>query len=58
MVRKAKAQLKLNLVRDVKGSKDSFCKYISGKRKITENVFLLLNGAGALLTEDIKRLRY
>ena len=55
MVRKAKAQLELNLVRDVKGKKNSFCKYISGKRKIRENVVLLLNGAGALLTEDIEK---
>jgi len=30
----------------VKCNKNSFCKYISGKRKIKENVVLLLNGAG------------
>lgn len=55
VIRKAKAQLKFNLARDVKGNKISFLKYISGYRKIRENVFQLLNGVGALLTEEIKK---
>ena len=33
LVRKAKAQLELNVVRDVKENKKSFFKYISDKRK-------------------------
>ncbi|KAK4825785.1 hypothetical protein QYF61_002348 [Mycteria americana] len=37
-VRKAKAQMELNLARDVKAYKKGFCKYIGDKRKTRENV--------------------
>jgi len=36
-VREAKANLELNLVRDVKGNKKGFYKYINSKRKTREN---------------------
>ncbi|KAK4815711.1 LOW QUALITY PROTEIN: hypothetical protein QYF61_006749 [Mycteria americana] len=55
-VRKAKADLELNLSRYGKGDKKDFYKYINSKRKATENVSLLLNGAGEPVTK--KRLRY
>ena len=48
-VRKAKACLELNLLRDAKGNKKGF--YINSKRT-GENVGLLLNGAGDLVTKD------
>lgn len=37
-VRKAKAQIELNLARDVKDNKKGFYKYIGDRRKTTENV--------------------
>lgn len=45
-IRKAKANLELSLVRDVKGNNNGFYKYISSKRKVREIVSLLLDGAG------------
>lgn len=54
-IRKAKAVLEFNLVRDVKGDKKGFCKYLNSKRKVREYVSPLLNGAEELVTE--KRLR-
>ncbi|KAK4810509.1 hypothetical protein QYF61_004289 [Mycteria americana] len=54
-VRKAKAHLELNLVRDVKGDKKGFCGFIISKRKTRENVGLLLNGAGDLVTQDMEK---
>ncbi|GAB0207863.1 hypothetical protein GRJ2_003252000 [Grus japonensis] len=53
--RKAKAHLELNLARDVKDNKKGFFKYISSKRKTRENVGLLLNEVGALVTEDTEK---
>ncbi|GAB0206587.1 hypothetical protein GRJ2_003124300 [Grus japonensis] len=53
--RKAKAQLELNLARDVKDKKKGFFKYISSKRKTKENVGTLLNEVGALVTEEIEK---
>ncbi|GAB0182556.1 mitochondrial enolase superfamily member 1 [Grus japonensis] len=53
-MRKAKAHLELNLVRDVKDKK-GFFKYISSKKKTRENVGLLLNEVGALVTEDTEK---
>ncbi|XP_068809550.1 uncharacterized protein [Struthio camelus] len=53
--RKTKAHLELNLARDVKDNKKGFFKYITSKRKTRENVGLLLNGAGALVTKDIEK---
>jgi len=50
--RKAEAHLELNLASDVKDNKKGFFKYISSKWKTRENVDLLLNQVGALVTED------
>ena len=55
VTRKVKAQLELNLARDVKDNKKGFFKYISSKRKTGENVSRLLNGLGALLTKDTEK---
>jgi len=52
VTRKAKAHLELKLARDVKNNKKGFFNYISSKRKATDNVGLLLNEAGVLVTED------
>jgi len=54
-MRKAKVHLELNLARDVKNNKKGFFKYISSKRKTRENVGLLLNEAGVLVTEDAEK---
>ncbi|GAB0176369.1 mitochondrial enolase superfamily member 1 [Grus japonensis] len=54
-MRKAKVHLELNLARDVKDNKKGFFKYISSKRKTRENVGLLLNEVGALVTEDTEK---
>ena len=51
--RKAKA-LELNLVKDVKGNKKSFYKYIRSKRKTRENMGLLLNGTRNLVQKDME----
>lgn len=55
-VRKAKAYLELNLARDVKNKSNEkgFCRCISCKRKTRENVSLLLNGAGNLVTGNME----
>ncbi|GAB0178132.1 mitochondrial enolase superfamily member 1 [Grus japonensis] len=53
--RKAKARLELNLARDAKNNKKDLFKYISSKRKTRENVGLLLNKVGALVTEDTEK---
>ncbi|PKU31816.1 rna-directed dna polymerase from mobile element jockey-like [Limosa lapponica baueri] len=54
--RKAKASLELKLARDVKVNKKGFFfKYIGGKRKTRENVGLLLNEMGAMVTEDAEK---
>ncbi|GAB0209623.1 mitochondrial enolase superfamily member 1 [Grus japonensis] len=54
-VRKAKALIELNLARDVKGSRKSFYMYISDKRKMRENVRILQNNAGDLVTWDMEK---
>jgi len=53
--RKARSHLELNLARDVKDNKKRFFKYISSKRKTRENVELLLNEVGVLVTEDTEK---
>jgi len=45
----------LNVAQDAKGHKKGFCKNINGKRKAGENVGPLLNGAGAMVTQDIEK---
>ncbi|KAK4811175.1 hypothetical protein QYF61_019806 [Mycteria americana] len=54
-VRKAKAQLELNLARDVKGNKKGFYKYISSKRNTRESGDPLLNEVGDLVTQDMEK---
>lgn len=51
-MRKAKAHLEINLTKEVKDNKKGFFKYVKSKRKTTENVSLLLNEMGVLVTED------
>ena len=51
-IRKAKAQLELNLAAGVKGNKKLFYKYINNKRKTRENLHSLLDEAGNVTTED------
>jgi len=50
---KLKPWLELNLARDVKGNKKSFCRYISDKRKNRENVGSLQKETGDLVTPDM-----
>lgn len=57
VVRKVKAHLELNLVSNVKGNKKSFSRCISMKRKTRENMGLVLNGAGDLVTKDMEKVK-
>lgn len=47
-----KTHLKINLLRDVKGNKQSFQKFIHSKKKTMENFGLLLNRAGHLMIKE------
>ncbi|KFQ65375.1 hypothetical protein N334_04245, partial [Pelecanus crispus] len=51
-VRKAKAQLELNLARDAKNNKKGFYRYVSQKRKVKESVPPMMSKAGKLVTMD------
>lgn len=51
MARKVKAKLRLDLARDVKGSRKGFCKHIDDKMKIWENVGTLMNVTEVLITQ-------
>lgn len=51
-IRKAKAQLELKPVRDVK-CKKGFCNYNGRKGRLRKTVGPLLIGAGNLMTEDM-----
>ncbi|KAK4820966.1 hypothetical protein QYF61_009211 [Mycteria americana] len=51
-VRKAKAQLELNLARDAKNNKKGFYRYINQKRKVKESVPPLMNKNGDLVLTD------
>ena len=51
-IRKAKAQLELNLAAGVKRNKKLFYKYINSKRRTKENLHSLLDEAGNVTTED------
>jgi len=57
-MRKAKVHLELNLAKDIKDNKKGFFKYISSKRKTRENVGLLLNELGVLVTEDTEKVKF
>lgn len=54
-VRNAKANPELNLVRDMQGNKKGFYKYISSTRKTRKNVVPLLNEAGELMTNGMRK---
>ena len=56
-VRKAKADLELNLAKDVKGNRKGFYKYINSKRKTRENMDLLLNGAAELVANEMPKAK-
>ena len=54
-IRKAKAQMELNLVRDVKDNKKGFYRYIGRRRQIKESVPPLINEDGELASSGIKK---
>ena len=51
-IRKAKAQLELNLVTKVKDKNKYFYKYINSKRRARESLHPLLDAEGNLVTKD------
>ncbi|KAK4816829.1 hypothetical protein QYF61_023893 [Mycteria americana] len=51
-IRRAKAQLELNLATAVKDNKKCFYKYISNKRRAKENLHPLLDAGGNIVTEN------
>ncbi|KFW04519.1 hypothetical protein N327_07886, partial [Fulmarus glacialis] len=51
-VRKAKARLKLNLVKDAKNNKKGFYGYVSQKRKVKESISPPMSKTGKLVTTD------
>ena len=51
-IRKAKAQLELNLATGVKRNKKLFYKYINSERRAKENLQPLLDATGNVTTED------
>ena len=53
--RKAKTQVELNLVRDVKDNKKGFYRYISRRRQIKEGVPPLINEDGELASSDMEK---
>ena len=54
-MRKAKALLEWSLAKEVKSNKKDCFKYVSSKRKTRENVGLLPNEMGALVTGDSQK---
>jgi len=53
-VRKAKAQMELNLSRDIKNNKEGFCMYTCDIRMTGENVGPLYNETGDLSTQNME----
>ncbi|KAK4828143.1 hypothetical protein QYF61_023959 [Mycteria americana] len=51
-IRRAKAELELNLATAVKDKKNHFFKYISSKRRAKENLQPLVDGGGNTVTKD------
>ena len=51
-IRKAKAQLELNLATKVKDNSKNFYKYINSKRRARENLYPSLDAEGSLVTKD------
>ncbi|KFV02207.1 hypothetical protein N340_13570, partial [Tauraco erythrolophus] len=54
-VRKPKALIELNLVRDIKGNKKNFYRYVSDKKRSRENVGPLRKETGDLATQDMEK---
>ena len=54
-IRKAKAQLELNLARDVKNNKKGFFRYIGQQRKMKETVLSVMSETGDLATTDMEK---
>lgn len=57
-MRKAKTQLELKLLRNLKGNKNVSQVRINIKRNSKDNVGLLLNGVSNLMTKDTEKVRY
>ena len=51
-IRKAKAQVELNLARDMKNNKKGFYRYIGKRRQAKESVPPLINEMGELASSD------
>ncbi|KAK4817263.1 hypothetical protein QYF61_006462 [Mycteria americana] len=51
-IRRAKAELELNLAAAIKDNKNHFFKYISSKRRAKENLQPLVDGGGNTVTKD------
>ncbi|KFQ28626.1 hypothetical protein N331_01707, partial [Merops nubicus] len=56
-VRKAKAQLELNLSRDAKENRKGFYRYIIQTRKVKEGIASLKNSNGELVTTDEEKAK-
>ena len=54
-IRKAKAQMELNLERDVKDNKKGFCRYIGRRRQAKDSVPPLIKGNGEQASSDIEK---
>ena len=54
-IRKVKAQVELNLVRDVKNNTEGFYRYISKRRQMKESVPSLLNEDGELASSGMEQ---
>ncbi|KFV02204.1 hypothetical protein N339_05970, partial [Pterocles gutturalis] len=54
-IRKAKAQMELNLARDVKNSKKVFYRYMGRSRRAKESVPPLINKKGELASSDMEK---
>ena len=54
-IRKAKAQMELNLVKDVKNKKKGFYRYVGQKRQAKESIPSLAIGKGEVATTDMKK---
>ena len=52
---KAKVQMELNLMRDVKDNKKGFYRYIGRRRRAKESVPSLMKGNGELASSDIEK---
>ncbi|KAM9591097.1 uncharacterized protein ACIBXB_006040 [Morphnus guianensis] len=51
-IRKAKAQLELNLATVVRANKKCFCKYVNSKKNPKENIYPLLDAEGNIATQN------